>query len=379
MNNKPNIIFLGAFKSEAADGTIGGQAFACRSLVESALSEEVKWHLIDGTQRTQQTPGAMERTFFAGHRFCKAIWWLMTKRIRATLIFSRYEIGGFFEKGIIAMAASILGQRSILSIRTEVRSFSHDRYTTWFRKIVVWSCHNIICQSEEAKSELISRLMCPAEKIIVIPNWIDSSRYAVEKPARESNAPVRFVYMGWIETFKGVRHLIDAAVILRASNISFQLDFCGGGSELVPLTQYCKEQGLDDSISFHGWATGNKKASILATADVLVLPSYSEGMPNSVLEGMASGLAVIATTVGGIPSLIQSEKQGFLINVGSVDELAQSMKILINDRDLIEQMGRKNQEFVSQRHDINSVWPTVAHIMGVKNPDSGPDHRKDKP
>ena len=102
-------------------------------------------------------------------------------------------------------------------------------------------------------------------------------------------------------------------------------------------------------------------------------------MPNSVLEGMASGLAVIATTVGGIPSLIQSEKQGFLINVGSVDELAQSMKILINDRDLIEQMGRKNQEFVSQRHDINSVWPTVAHIMGVKNPDSGPDHRKDKP
>ena len=138
--------------------------------------------------------------------------------------------------------------------------------------------------------------MCPAEKIIVIPNWIDSSRYAVEKPARESNAPVRFVYMGWIETFKGVRHLIDAAVILRASNISFQLDFCGGGSELVPLTQYCKELGLDDSISFQGWVTGNKKASILAAADVLVLPSHSEGMPNSVLEGMASGLAVIATT-----------------------------------------------------------------------------------
>ena len=78
---------------------------------------------------------------------------------------------------------------------------------------------------------------------------------------------------------------------------------------------------------------------------------------------------MIATTVGGIPSLIQSEKQGFLINVGSVDELAQSMKILINDRDLIEQMGRKNQEFVSQRHDINSVWPVVADVLGIENPD----------
>ena len=368
MNNKPNIIFLGAFKSEAADGTIGGQAFACRSLVESALAEEVEWHLIDGTARTQQNSGILERIFFAVHRTCKVIWLLLTRRIQATLIFSRYEIGSFLEKGIVAMAASILGQRSILSIRTEVRSFPHDRYTTWLRKIVVWSCHNIICQSEAAKSELISRLQCPAEKIIVIPNWIDSSRYAVEKPGRDSNTPVRFVFMGWIEPFKGVRHLIDAAAMLGASNISFRLDICGGGSELVPLTQYCKELGLDDSISFHGWVAGNKKASILASADVLVLPSYSEGLPNSVIEGMASGLAVIATTVGGIPSLIQSEKQGLLINAGSVDELAQSMKILINNRDLIEQMGRENQEFISQRHDISSVWPIVADILGVRNP-----------
>lgn len=369
LHNKPNIIFLGAFKSEAADGTIGGQAFACRSLVESALSEEVKWHLIDGTLRTQQNSRILERMFFAARRICKVIWWLMTKRIQATLIFSRYQIGGFLEKGIIAIVASILGQRSILSIRSEVRSFPYDRYTTWFRKIVVWSCHRVICQSEEAKFELISRLQCPAEKIIVIPNWIDSSRYVVEKPAYIVNQSVRFVFMGWIEPFKGVRHLIDAAVVLRASNIAFKLDICGGGSELLSLTQYCKELELDDSISFKGWVVGNKKASILASADVLVLPSYSEGMPNSVLEGMASGLAVIATTVGGIPSLIQSEKQGFLINVGSVDELAQSMKILINDRDLIEQMGRKNQEFVSQRHDINSVWPVVADVLGIENPD----------
>ena len=369
MNNKPNVIFLGAFKSEAADGTIGGQAFACRSLVESALSKEVKWNLIDSTVRSPQKSEILERTFFAVHRICKAIWWLMTKRIRATLIFSRYEIGGFLEKGIIAMAARVLGQRSILSIRSEVRSFPYDRYTTWFRKTVVWSCHSIICQSEEAKSELVSRLQCPAEKIIVIPNWIDSSRYAVGKPVRDSNAPVRFVFMGWIEPFKGVRHLVDAAAILRASNIGFELNICGGGSELAPLTQYCKELGLEDSISFQGWVTGNKKASILASADVLVLPSYSEGMPNSVLEGMASGLAVIATSVGGIPSLIQSEKQGFLINAGSVDELAQAMKTLINDRDLIEQMGCVNQELIRQRHDINAVWPIVADVLGVENPD----------
>ena len=96
--------------------------------------------------------------------------------------------------------------------------------------------------------------------------------------------------MGWIEPFKGVRHLIDAAVVLRASNIAFKLDICGGGSELLSLTQYCKELELDDSISFKGWVVGNKKASILASADVLVLPSYSEGMPNSVLEGMALSL-----------------------------------------------------------------------------------------
>jgi len=78
---------------------------------------------------------------------------------------------------------------------------------------------------------------------------------------------------------------------------------------------------------------------------------------------MASGLAVIATTVGGIPSLIQSEKQGFLINAGSVDELAQSMRILINDRGLVEQMGRINVKIKSSSvKDMTSIlygqlWP----------------------
>jgi glycosyltransferase involved in cell wall biosynthesis len=366
MRKKPNVIFLGAFKPAAADGTIGGQAFACLSLVESPLSESVEWLLIDSTQRSQPPPGFLFRLYYAAGRAMTSLWWLITRRVQATLIFTRYEFSSFLEKGIIAIMARILGRRSIISIRSEVRPFGHDKFTNGFRKFVVWLCDAIICQSEEAAGQLVQFLNCPREKIVVIPNWIDTTAYTVENRVLDETKPVRFLFLGWLEEYKGVHHLLDAASQLKSEGYSFEIEIGGGGSEKESLIQQCSELGLSDSVQFLGWVSGEEKSDAFARSQVLVLPSYSEGMPNSILEAMASGMGVIATPVGGIPALIASEEQGFLVAAGESTGLAVAMKKYIDDRSLIEQTGRRNEAIAKQKHDVESVWPVVAQALGIE-------------
>lgn len=363
---KPKVIFLGAFKSAASDGTIGGQAFACLSLVESKLSEQVEWLLIDSTQQSQPPPGFLVRLYFAFLRAWKSCWYLLTRRVQATLIFTRYEFSSFLEKGLIAIAASIFGAKAIISIRSEVRSFRHDRWTTFFRKCVVWFCHSIVCQSQEAADELVARLNCPREKIEIIPNWIDANSYQVanRKPNDET---MRFLFMGWLESYKGVQHLLDAADQLKRDGLDFEIDICGGGSETESLKQQADELNLSDRVRFLGWVSGKDKAEIMSASNVLVLPSYSEGMPNSVLESMAAGMAIIATPVGGTPSLVASQQQGYLVEVGQSEPIAEAMRALISDPQKTFQMGQHNVKFVLAHHDVESVWPKVASIFGIKS------------
>ena len=364
---RPNVIFVGAFKSAALDGTIGGQAYACRSLVDSPLSERIEWQLIDSTQRSQPPPGFVVRLLFAMRRFAKAIWLLITKRVAATFIFTQYEFSSFLEKGTVAIVASLLGKRSVIAIRSEVRGFGHDKYTIFFRKLVIRFCSHMIVQSEEAANQLMARLNCPREKIKIIPNWIDTQRYPVGKKS-DPDKPVKFLFMGWLEVYKGVQHLIDASEELVKEGYEFEVQIGGGGSEADSLRQQAVRLNLNGTVKFLGWISGEKKDNALADADVLVLPSYSEGMPNAILEGMASGLAVIATPVGGIPALVSSEKQGVLVPVKDAASLATAMKKLIDDRNLIDSMGAFNRQTAIERHDVRSVWPIVADVLGVLAP-----------
>ena len=124
-----------------------------------------------------------------------------------------------------------------------------------------------------------------------------------------------------------------------------------------------KRLGLEDKVEFLGWVAGEEKSEAFLNADVLALPSYSEGMPNAILEGMASGLAIIATPVGGIPALLPSKDQGLFVDVANAEDIASAMKTLIEDRSLIVTMGKCNEQRALEYHDVHSVWPVVGEIL----------------
>ena len=173
---------------------------------------------------------------------------------------------------------------------------------------------------------------------------------------------------------KGVRELIWAAHAVAKDGVPFRLITAGGGSHLGWIKNAVQELGLEGYVSVYGWVSGQTKAALLAAADVLVLPSYTEGLPNAILEGMASGMAVIASPVGGIPTLIEPDANGLLAPPGDVSSLAAAIKRLALNPRLVREIGTTNAGKVRNLHDLSRAVPILADVLACARPlsDSNP-------
>lgn len=169
-------------------------------------------------------------------------------------------------------------------------------------------------------TQLIRELGVPDSKILEIPSGIESNwiRKAILSTSSVSR---RFLFIGRYERRKGVEEL-NAVLRSLGKNYSFHFDFVGP----IPFSNQ-----LDDRrVTYHGQIMD--KASlwrIMDDCEVLVTPSHSEGMPNVILEGMARGLAVIATDVGAVGALVDSSC-GWLLSSCSTLELKSAMEHVLN-------------------------------------------------
>lgn len=140
---------------------------------------------------------------------------------------------------------------------------------------------------------------------------------------------------------KGVDVLLRAYAVLPSSNRPGLL-IAGSGSEAAPLRRLSRELGLAQDVSFLGFVDNPMQA--LANAAILVQPSKMEAQGLSVLEGMAAGLPVVASRVGGLPELVQPGVTGELFTAGNHEELAAHLKRLLADPGLCQRMGAAGRE-----------------------------------
>ena len=115
------------------------------------------------------------------------------------------------------------------------------------------------------------------------------------------------------------------------------------------LEAYVNTNNMCDKIKFVGWVKRDELPQFYRNADVFVLPSMDEGMPQVVMEAMAAGLPVIATSVGGTVDLIQNNYNGILVSPANFEELKKSIIEIINNPVLLENMRRLNLEISSKR------------------------------
>ncbi len=354
MKHKPNILFVGAF-NQTKDGSLGGQLFACKTLLSSPIKLELNFILIDSTMRTLPPPSLFIRAFFAFKRLIKFFVILLREKVSAVLIFTSSGFS-FIEKGFMVLLAKLFNKKVIICPRSgfiidDINKSSFMKY--FIKKILSWS-NFVVCQSQYWKGFYSNLTKSPIDRFKVIHNWIDISEYDLDIANVDYKTNVLF--MGWVEKNKGIYELVEAVRSNRKQMSDFNFIICGEGSESKNIRELVRKYSLDSYFTFKGWVSGDQKIDILKSAHIFVMPSYREGLPNALLEAMASGCAVIASAVGAIPDIIKNQENGLLIESGDHHALAQSLIFLGKNLETRKDLALSARKTIENDHDINVTW-----------------------
>ena len=362
LNKKKQVLFVGSFKSQSVSGHVGGQMFACRSLLESDLSDRIDWILIDTTASTNERRTLLERTVAGILRLVRFTYILLTRKIDSVLIFSSHG-WSFREKGTMALIAKSLGQKVIFSPRSGLikKDIIASRRFKLFLIKVFSKIDILLCQGESWKTYYDDLLINRKPEFAVIHNWIDLSKYTISLQQRSDDQPIQVLFMGWITSNKGIWDILELAEMLKDDRIHFWL--AGGGDEYVALQAEIGNRDLSDYIKLLGWVAGREKEELLENADVFILPSYEEGYPNALIEAMASGLVVLTTQVGSIPDLVIDNFNGFLVKPGDVPAMLSRIKTLQTDPSLFETLGRRARNSVLQQNSISNAIRRFEEVL----------------
>jgi len=136
---------------------------------------------------------------------------------------------------------------------------------------------------------------------------------------------------------KGLVELIQAVALLHLEFPGLQLEIAGAGPQREELVGELERLNLSDQVHFLDWQRDLR--SVFRSWDIFAMPSLDEGLPIAALEAMAEGLPVVATSVGGLPELIEDGRTGFLVPPSNVAALTDSLRRLILDPELRQVMG----------------------------------------
>jgi glycosyltransferase involved in cell wall biosynthesis len=195
-------------------------------------------------------------------------------------------------------------------------------------------------------------------RVVCLPNPVAAVEERPLSPRRNI-----VLFLGRLERRKGIFDLLDAIAALRAHIPDIQL-VCAGDGDLGSVARYAERLGIEDAVSLPGWVGTAEKQSLMNLAAVYVLPSYAEGLPVSLLEAMAAGLPVAATSVGGIPDVVADGINGFLYAPGDSAMLQRLLRRLMHDPELGKRMALAARETVRMRFATERVLAQLDELYG---------------
>jgi glycosyltransferase involved in cell wall biosynthesis len=164
----------------------------------------------------------------------------------------------------------------------------------------------------------------PRDKILVLPNAVDTARFSVRSSLRTPGTPFTAVFVGRLVAEKGLPTLFEAWAQAFAGRDDVRLRLVGGGPLEEELRQAAARLGIASQIEFLGHR--DRVEEVLREADLGVLISRIEGLSNTLLEFMASGLPVLATRVSGSEDFVVTGRNGWLVDVGDVAATASALR-----------------------------------------------------
>jgi glycosyltransferase involved in cell wall biosynthesis len=258
----------------------------------------------------------------------------------------------FVRKSIVLLIARLAGCKTIFHLHGGgFRQFATVEAGGLMRR---WIRHTL-----EASSVVITLSngwagfvhgFAPRARVSVVPNSVPLPP-AVSEVQPE---PGRILFLGRLEAAKGVFELLAAGARLAPAYPALCLVF-GGEGDAEALRKKAAELGIGERIELLGWVGPQQRDEQLARASVFCLPSHAEGLPMAMLEAMAAGTAVVASSVGGIPETIVDGDNGLLAPPRDEEALAKRLAQVLGDETLRARLARNARVTIEQHYSTEVV------------------------
>ncbi|WNJ96089.1 glycosyltransferase family 4 protein [Vibrio ruber] len=263
--------------------------------------------------------------------------------------------GSFWRKRIYMKVAQFFGRKVLIHLHgSEFKKFYQASDGKVQQKIrqLIYNADAFIVLSQSWREYIESILESPQQaNLVVLPN------FAVVAPSPQSEGQQNHVlFLGALIERKGIFDLLQA--LRELPDVVLHV---GGGGDVARFQQAVAEYGVEKQLVFHGWIDHEKKAQLMAETQLLVLPSYNEGLPVVILEAMAAGLAVLSTPVGGIPEVIIPGQTGYLVEPGKVEQLTDAIRQALHD-DSRSAMADNARALYQQNYDVSVVMPRLEKL-----------------
>jgi glycosyltransferase involved in cell wall biosynthesis len=280
-------------------------------------------------------------------------------------------IGKLFRKRVVLKADS-QGEMSGEFFEGGLRKFGTSRSSLpfklflAFRNAILRKADSFSAISPEIALELTASRV-PANKICLIPNSVDTTRFVPVESAQKSTLRKRLnlpqnatiaVYTGRLVSYKGLPLLLKVWNELRHKHANAILVLAGsGGLDIhnceAELREYVKSTGLEKYILFLG-AVQNVP-EYLQAADLFAFPTENDAFPSSIVEAMACGLPIVTTPVGAIKTIIANRKNGLIVQPGNFQQLYEALDVMVSDKMLASRLGQAAWQTVQDQYSAGNA------------------------
>lgn len=339
-----------------ADGG-GGMGTVSRSIREEMVRAhpEVDCHVVDARGHGS----ALLSPFFTLGAALRLLRWRL-EPVPIVLHLQVSERMSLLRKGMLARLAKLLHIPVVVHHHGAEFLDVMDRsgpLSRWWSGALVRGADCNIVLGRPWRDYLVERMGVPAERVVLLYNAV-SDRFGGEEAAARAAAGgngaagIRVLMLANLSERKGVSQLLEAIAAIHEDGRAITAALVGGG-EVERFRGEAARLGIGDICVLPGWVAASEIPTRLRAADVLVLPSFNEGLPMAIIEAMSAGVPVIATPVGSIPEVLTSGENCLLVEPGDAGAVRAAILEICDDAETYRRLSASARAVYEERFLIN--------------------------
>ena len=264
-------------------------------------------------------------------------------------------------KGLLIIVARLLQVPVVLHLHAAQMESFYAGLPDLLRALVrfIFSLPTVVVVlGRRSRDFVVEVLNVPPQKVEILVNGVPGpSRLS----ARARGTTPHLVFVGNLTERKGVSDLLAALGSDEVCALTWRVTFAGSG-DLGAYRDKAKALGIASRVVFAGWTDQQQTSELLATADMLLLPSYDEGLPLSILEALAHGLPIICTPVGEIAQFLTHRETAIFVEAGDTRSLAKAIHEVLRDEDLRARLGTSGRTLYERCFSIDVFFQNLMKI-----------------